>query len=498
MAFSIGSVVAKIEADISGFQDGMKQVEKSVDSFKSKMDDLGSNLTSMGKKMTLFVTTPIVGLGLAAIKSAADFEQLNVALETILGSKDKAAALLNELQDFAKATPFQFADVATGAKQLLAYGFTQEEVIKTTSMLGDVAAGLTIPLGDIIYLYGTLKAQQVAYTKDINQFTNRGIPMWQELANVMKLTVPEVRKLVEAGEVGFPIVEQAFKNLTGEGAKFHDLMQKQSLTTAGQFSNLKDEVAFLARDFGTLLLPVATQIIQALRDLAAWLNTLSAEQQKAIIIIALVVAAIGPLLLVLGFLATGFSTLITIGTALGAVLTFLAANPVVLIIAAIMALIAIGYLLIKNWDLVKEAATQVGRWIVDKWNILVTNVREIGRQLLDAIMWPFNEAKKRIEEAVNWIKSKLDFTKRNSPSIVDIVTSGVSKVNDALGELAWSGSINANAAGLAVSRGGDQSNTNIIHISMAGAMIADGYGANQMAELLGDQIIKRLQNQVRI
>jgi hypothetical protein len=202
--------------------------------------------------------------------------------------------------------------------------------------------------------------------------------------------------------------------------------------------------------------------------------------------------------MVLGFLATGISAIITVGTALGGLLTFLAANPIVLIIAAIVALIAIGYLLIKNWDQVKEAATQVWRWIVDKWNILVVNVREIGRQLLDAIMWPFNEAKKRIEEAVNWIKDKLDFTKRHSPSVLDIVNQSVAKVNDALGGLAMGASITANAAGVSVQHGANMQSMVNVRVDLAGAIITDDYSAMQMAEKMGDAIIKRLQGQIRV
>ena len=113
------------------------------------------------------------------------------------------------------------------------------------------------------------------------------------------------------------------------------------------------------------------------------------------------------------------------------------------------------------------------------------------------LVQPFKDAWNAIKELVNKIKDALDFTKRHSPSILDIVKSGVGKVNDALGELSVSGTLNANAAGLAVSNGGNQNSTTVVRIDMAGAMIADSYGANQMAEKLGDGIIKRLQNNIR-
>ena len=66
--------------------------------------------------------------------------------------------------------------MAQGAKQLLAYGLEAEKVNETLVRLGDIAAGLSIPLGDLVYLYGTTMAQGRLFTQDLNQFTGRGIP----------------------------------------------------------------------------------------------------------------------------------------------------------------------------------------------------------------------------------------------------------------------------------------------------------------------------------
>lgn len=117
--------------------------------------------------------------------------------------------------------------------------------------------------------------------------------------------------------------------------------------------------------------------------------------------------------------------------------------------------------------------------------------------VFNELVKPFRDAWNAIQDLVNKIKNALDFTKRHSPSVLDIVKSGVSKVNDALGDLAFGGTINATAAGNAVSNGGNQNSTVVIRVDMAGAFIADAYGANQMAELVGDGIMKRLQGNVR-
>ena len=107
-------------------------------------------------------------------------------------------------------------------------------------MLGDVASGLKIPFSDIAYLYGTLKTQGRAYTRDIMQFTQRGIPVIKELAKQFKVTEEEVSKMVESGKVGFSDIEKAFQSMTKSGGMFYNMMQEQSKTTGGQISMLGD------------------------------------------------------------------------------------------------------------------------------------------------------------------------------------------------------------------------------------------------------------------
>lgn len=184
------------------------------------------------------------------INVRGEFQKLEVAFSTMLKSKEKADQLMSEAVRLAAITPFTLQDVGDGAKQLLAYGFAQDKVIGTLQMLGDVAAGVGAPLNDIVYLYGTLQTQGRAYTKDIMQFTGRGIPIIEELAKQFGVSKNEVQALVEAGKVGFPEVERAFQNLTGSGGLFFNLMEKQSKTLTGQISNLEDAWSRMLNDIG--------------------------------------------------------------------------------------------------------------------------------------------------------------------------------------------------------------------------------------------------------
>lgn len=179
-----------------------------------------------------------------------EYQQLEVAFETMLGSKSKADALMGQLIDTAAKTPFEMSEVAEASKMLLAYGMEGNKVNETLIRLGDIAAGLSMPLKDLAFLYGTTMVQGRLYTQDLNQFLGRGIPLADELAKQFGKNKSEVKKLVEEGKIGFPEVQKAIEALTGEGSKFGGLMDKQSKTISGQMSNIEDAWEQMMNEIG--------------------------------------------------------------------------------------------------------------------------------------------------------------------------------------------------------------------------------------------------------
>lgn len=186
--------------------------------------------------------------GAAAIKSfvsdmvrvRGEFQKTQMAFETMLGSKEKADMLMSQMIQTAAKTPFDLQGVADGAKQLLAYGTEAKDVNDTLIRLGNIASGLNIPLGEMVYLYGTTQTQGRLFTQDVRQFMGRGIPLVKEMASLLGKTEEEINKMVTAGQIGFPEVQQVIEKMTNEGGKFYNLMEKQSQTLSGQISNLGD------------------------------------------------------------------------------------------------------------------------------------------------------------------------------------------------------------------------------------------------------------------
>lgn len=179
-----------------------------------------------------------------------EFQQLEAAFKVLTGDAGVANDLMAQLMHTAATTPFGVTDISNAARQLLAYGVEAEKVNETLIRLGDIAAGLSIPIGDLAYLYGTTMTQGRLYTADLNQFLGRGIPLADELAKQFGVAKEEIRKMVEEGKVGFPEVEQAIISLTNEGGKFGGLMEEQSKTITGQISNLEDGFEQMFNEIG--------------------------------------------------------------------------------------------------------------------------------------------------------------------------------------------------------------------------------------------------------
>ena len=231
-----------------GVQDGVRRTQQVVESSGKSIEDVFDKIKSLANTAFVGFTAKEFITTLANVRG--EFQQLEVAFNTMLGSKEKADALMGQLVELAATTPFDLKGVASGAKQLLAYGLEAEKVTDTMRRLGDIAAGLGLQIGDLAWLYGTTLTQGRMYTEDLNQFTGRGIPMIAELAKQFGVAESEVKQLVTEGKVGFPQVEQAIKSLTDEGGKFGGLMEAQSHTIIGQISNIKDSIDMAFNEMG--------------------------------------------------------------------------------------------------------------------------------------------------------------------------------------------------------------------------------------------------------
>ena len=232
-----------------GVQDGVSQTARVVEQQGQSIENVFNRIKSVASVAFAGFTAKEIISTLGTVRG--EFQQFEIAFETMLGSGQKAKGMISDLANLAATTPFDMKGVVSGAKQLLAYGFAANEITETMRRLGDVSAGLGLNLQDLTWLYGTTMVQGRLFTRDLMQFTGRGIPLTEELAKQFGVTKDKVSELVTAGKVGFPEVKKAIESLTNEGGKFGGLMEKQSHSITGQISNIQDTIEMAINDLGT-------------------------------------------------------------------------------------------------------------------------------------------------------------------------------------------------------------------------------------------------------
>lgn len=219
----------------------------------------GEGMSSLFQRVTgdahMLSAALLGGLGFEQLTSSifntrSQFQQLEISFNTMLGSADKSKQLMDELIQTAAHTPFDLSSVTSGAKQLLAYGTEAKDVNKTLVQLGDIASGLNIPLGDLVYLYGTTVSQGRMFTVDLRQFMGRGVPLAEELGKILHQNTTEVQESVSKGKVTSDIFKEAIANMTQAGGRFGGLMEQQSKTLEGQWSNIGDSVQQAFNEIG--------------------------------------------------------------------------------------------------------------------------------------------------------------------------------------------------------------------------------------------------------
>ncbi|MGV0854764.1 tape measure protein [Empedobacter brevis] len=209
------------------------------------------SVNDLAKGVTAFLTIDMARNFITQmVKIRGEFEQTEIAFNTMLQSREKGNALMQEMVELAKNTPMQFSEVSQGAKQLLAYQVEAEKLTETLSMLGDISSGLGVPMSRLILVYGQVRAKGRLMGDDLRQFTEAGVPMIAMIAKNMGIAESAVADMVSEGKVGFKDVEKVLQDLTAQGGLFYNMMEEQSKTIPGQIAKLEDEIEQMFNSIG--------------------------------------------------------------------------------------------------------------------------------------------------------------------------------------------------------------------------------------------------------
>lgn len=436
MAFNLGDVFLTIKTKTEGLQQGLAHVQgftEGVHKFANRSVKAFDATVAAASKFVKILAVATVAAGFFALKSAADFEQSRIAFDTMLGSAREGAKMMKKLSDFARKTPFELPEVVEGAKRLLAYGFEANKIIPTMRNLGNIVAGVgKDKLPQLILAFGQVKAATFLTGMELRQFTEAGVPLLNELAKQSGKSAAQIKEDMENGiRIPFSEVEKALQAMSGEGGRFFNLMERQSRSLSGVVSNMKDQIGRFARGVvgisetgdikeGSLFARLAAgaqrllawmdehsaeieayvqnivtktadgaeRIVRALAVLISWfqklpgpiksgLGAIAGFAATAFVMLGIIKSLLAPFKILLGVIG-GLILLVNYGTvalfALSAALV-VPVGAILLVVGAIVALIAIGVLLWKNWDTIKAKASQLWQWLQRTWDSILSAVR---------------------------------------------------------------------------------------------------------------------------
>ena len=268
---AVKNVIFRLQAETGKLRSELEQIKKQVagigntaDDVKKEFNGLTGTIKKVGGALAgLAIGREILNFGKSAIQAAADFESLEIAFTTFLGSSQEAERVLKNLEDFSVSTPFTPEQVQNAGKALLAFGVEVDNLEPSLQKIGDLSAGTGKDFNELAVIFGKAKVQGTLFAEDINQLTEAGIPVIQEFAKQLGVSEGEVKKLGSEGQINFSNLEQAFTDLTSEGGKFFNLTNALSQSTAGRISTLEGNFGQLKRQIGEGLLPVFEFLVDA-------------------------------------------------------------------------------------------------------------------------------------------------------------------------------------------------------------------------------------------
>lgn len=255
---NVATLTAKMVMDVAGFMSGANKAIGTVNQLKGSMAaGAAGGLAMAGSMAVLNAGLSILTATANAAKSAlmwgaelaADQEQAQVAFTTLLHSGTAATAMLKDLEKFATATPFDFPQVRTAAKTMMAMGIAAKDVQPSLKTLGEIASGVGVPLEQLSMVFGQVKSAGRLMTQDMNQFTSAGVQLPKALAAELGIATTAVRKFVETGKVDFRTFQNALVRLAE--TDFAGGMVAQSKTALGALSTLKDQAGGIFKDIAT-------------------------------------------------------------------------------------------------------------------------------------------------------------------------------------------------------------------------------------------------------
>jgi len=402
-----------------------KQAERQIvqtERALNRLDQSGKNavrsLAGVGTALTASLSVPFAMAAKVAVKTSAEFEKARISFGVFVGDAKKGVKVFDDIVQTASKTPLNVGSLKDAASILLATGSaTADNLIPSLRMLGDVARADSTLLQRIALNFSQVATQAKLTGRELRDFAVMGVPIKQVLAKNLGVATTQIDEMSRKGQIGFEEVKKAFKTMTSEGGKFHNLMEKLSKTLIGRWTTAVDNIRIALAQLGDLFREDFKVILVWVIDMAKRFQGLDSQIKKIIVIGAAIAAAIGPILLAMAGLGAVFAGLGAFIAGLGVVI------PVLLKIAATVGLVALSAEKLRKgfgltWtDIAKKAGSFIDKLIGffvnwrENMNKIMTwfknNWGNLWRDAISNLMRFLTNLKINIRVAVNLIGQML-------------------------------------------------------------------------------------------
>ena len=246
--FDLTQERAKVQLGVKKLREEYALFAKESGASTSIIAKMNSEIMGLGAGM--LAGFGLKELGAEIIRVRGQFQQADTAIQTLLGSKEKADALLTKVREYAKISTLEFGDITSATQMMLGFNIEAEKVPGFIKAIGDVSMGEAGRFNSLTLAFSQMSATGKLMGQDLNQMINAGFNPLSVMAEKTGKSVAQLKEEMSKGAITAEMVQQAFIDATSEGGKFFNMSQNAAKTINGQLSMMHDAIDTALNDIG--------------------------------------------------------------------------------------------------------------------------------------------------------------------------------------------------------------------------------------------------------
>ena len=263
---------SQLDKDVQRATGKFREVSQSAQQESHRMQDA---LMGIGRTMGLaFSAQQAIQFVQKLVSVRSEIQSLEVSFRTLLGSQEKATALMKEMNEFAAATPLMIDDLAKGAQTMLGFNVNPDEVMPMLKAIGDISMGDAQKFQALTLSFSQMQSVGKLMGQDLLQMINAGFSPLAVMADKTGKSIGELKEEMSKGAITADMVKQAFIDATSEGGQFYGMLDGQSNTIKGALGALSGAITDMFNSIGEQSEGVITGAIKSVKWLVENFETL--------------------------------------------------------------------------------------------------------------------------------------------------------------------------------------------------------------------------------